>query len=91
MLVFVVGYGLLKRLGYNAGILVMAHFDRNTVRSALRFGTPITVAGVAGGLGYTVQTALIAAFVLNWTEVQGNWDVVSPQGLLLASSAVGGL
>jgi O-antigen/teichoic acid export membrane protein len=91
MLVFVVGYILLKRLGYNAGILFMAHFDRNTVRSALRFGTPITIAGVAGGLGYTVQTALIAAFVLNWTEVQGNWDVVSPQGLLLAYSAVGGL
>jgi O-antigen/teichoic acid export membrane protein len=38
-----------------------------------------------------VQTALIAAYLLNWTEVQGNWDVVSPQGLLLAFGAVGGL
>jgi O-antigen/teichoic acid export membrane protein len=91
VLVLVVGYLLFKRLGFNASVLFMAHFDRDTVTSALRFGTPITIAGVAGGLGYTVQTALIAMYVLNWTEVQGNWDVVSPQGLLLAYAAVGGL
>ncbi len=91
VLVFLAGYTLLKRLGYNAGVLFMVHFDRKTIVSALSFGTPITIAGIAGGLGYTVQTALIAAYVLNWTEVQGNWDVVSPQGLLLAYSAVAGL
>lgn len=72
-------------------MLFFAHFDLKTITSALKFGTPITVAGVAGGLGYAVQTALIAAYLLNWTEVQGNWDVVSPQGLLLAYGAVGGL
>jgi hypothetical protein len=58
VLVFVVGYILFKRLGFNASVLFMAHFDRDTVTSALRFGTPITIAGVAGGLGYTVQTGL---------------------------------
>ena len=88
---FVVGYILLKRLGYNAGILFMAHFDRKTLTSALKFGTPITIGGAVGALGYSVQTVLVVAHVLNWTEVQGNWDVVSPQGLLLAYSAVGGL
>ena len=91
VLVFLIGYALLKRLGYNANVLFMAHFDRKTVVSALKFGTPITIAGVAGALGYTVQTTLIATYVLNWTEVQGNWDVVSPEGLLLAYSAVAGL
>lgn len=90
-LVFVVGYLLFKRLGYSASLLFMAHFDRETITSALRFGTPITIAGVAGGLGYIAQTALIGLYILNWTEVQGNWDVVSPQGLLLAYGAVGGL
>jgi O-antigen/teichoic acid export membrane protein len=91
VVVFVVGYLLLKRLGYNASVLFMAHFDRDTLMNALRFGAPITVAGIAGGLGYTVQTLLVATYVLNWPEVQGNWDVVSPQGLLLAYSAVAGL
>jgi O-antigen/teichoic acid export membrane protein len=89
--VFVVGYIMLKRLGYNARVLFMAHFDRETVTSALKFGTPITVAGVIGALGYTVQTVLVATHILNWTEVQGNWDVVSPQGLIMAYSAVAGL
>ncbi len=91
VLVFAVGYVLLKRLGYNAGVLFLAHFDRGTVASALKYGAPVMGAGVAGALGYTVQTILVAAYILNWTEVQGNWDVVSPNGLLLAYSAVGGL
>jgi O-antigen/teichoic acid export membrane protein len=91
VLVFLVGYTLLKRLGYNAGVLFMAHFDRTTLVSALKFGTPVTVAGVVATLGYTVQTVLVAVYILNWTEVQGNWDVVSPQGLLMAYSAVAGL
>ncbi len=88
---FLIGYGLLRRLGYRARVLFLAHFDRQTVVSALKFGAPITIAGVAGGLGYTVQTILTAAFILNWAEVQGNWDVVSPNGLLLAYSAIAGL
>jgi O-antigen/teichoic acid export membrane protein len=91
ILVFLVGYGLLKRLGYNARVLFMAHFDRQTVTSALKFGTPITIAGVVGALGYSVQTILVASYILNWPEVQGNWDVVSVQGLLLAYSAIAGL
>jgi O-antigen/teichoic acid export membrane protein len=91
VLVFIIGYALLKRLGYNAGVLFMAHFDRTTLVNALKFGAPITVAGVAGALGYTVQTILVAAYILNWAEVQGNWDVVSAQSLLLAYSAIAGL
>lgn len=91
-LVFLISYGLLKRLGYNAGVLFMAHFDRETLVSALKFGAPLMVAGVVGSLGYSVQTVLITHYLLNWTEVQGNWSVLDPSsGLLLAYSAVGGL
>jgi O-antigen/teichoic acid export membrane protein len=72
-------------------VLFLAHFVRDTVVTALKFGAPVTIAGVAGGIGYTVQSALVAGSVRNWTEVQGNWDVVSPNGLLLAYSAVAGL
>ncbi len=91
IVVFVVGYVMLKRLGYNTRVLFMAHFDRKTLTTALKFGTPVTIAGVVGALGYTVQTVLIAEHILNWTEVQGNWDVVSPQGLIMAYSAIAGL
>jgi O-antigen/teichoic acid export membrane protein len=91
LLAFVVGYWLLRRIGMRSIVLFLAHFDRDTVVSALKFGAPVTIAGVAGGIGYTIQAALVAGSVRNWTEVQGNWDVVSPNGLLLAYSAVAGL
>jgi len=91
LLAFVVGYWLLRRIGMRGIVLFLAHFDRDTVVTALKFGAPVTVAGVAGAIGYSVQSALVAGSVRNWTEVQGNWDVVSPNGLLLAYSAVAGL
>ncbi len=91
--IFGVGYGLLKRLGYNAKVLFMAHFDRETLVSALRFGAPLMVAGVVGSLGYSIQTLLITNYLLNWTEVQGNWSLVADPGggLLIAYSAIAGL
>jgi O-antigen/teichoic acid export membrane protein len=88
---FLIGYWLLKRLGYNAGVLFMAHFDRQTVVSALKFGFPVMLAGVAGGVGFTAQATLTARLILNWTEVQGNWDVVGPTGLMLAFGVISGL
>jgi O-antigen/teichoic acid export membrane protein len=88
MLVFLAGYVLLKRLGYRASLLFMAHFDRQTIVTALQFGTPLTVGRVIGALGLVIQTALIAAHVLNWTEIQDNWDLVSNQVLFLAYGAV---
>ncbi len=88
---FLLGYWFLKRLGFNAGVLFMAHFDRQTVLSALKFGFPVMVAGVAGGVGFTIQATLTARLILNWTEIQGNWDVVGPTGLLLSFGVVAGL
>jgi len=33
-----------------------------------KFGAPVTVAGVAGAIGYSVQSALVAGSVRNWTS-----------------------
>ena len=91
ILAFVIGYWLLRRMGVRSVVLFLAHFDRDTVVSALKFGAPVTIAGVAGAIGYSIQSALVAGSIRNWTEVQGNWDVISTNGLLLAYSAVAGL
>jgi len=88
---FLVGFWLYKRLGLASRVIFLAHFDWQTVKSALSFGFPITVAGVIGSLGYTVQVTLTMRYILNYAEVQGNWDVVSPNGLILAFSAVNGM
>ncbi len=88
---FLVGFLLYRRLGLNARLIFLAHFDKETVKSALSFGFPITLAGVIGALGYSVQVTLTVRYILNYAEVQGNWDVISPNGLIQAYSAVAAL
>lgn len=88
---FLVGFLLYRRLGLNARLIFLAHFDWETVKSALSFGFPITLAGVIGALGYSVQVTLTVRYILNYAEVQGNWDVISPNGLIQAYSAVAAL
>jgi len=88
---FLVGTALYWRLGYGVKVLFLAHFGWDTVRQAIKYGFPITVAGVVFALGYTVQMVLVVTLILNWTEVQGNWDVISPTGLILAFGGLHGL
>jgi O-antigen/teichoic acid export membrane protein len=86
---FLVAYLLYKRLGYGAGVIFMAHFDWGTVKSALKFGAPITAAGILGAFGWTIQMILVERYMLNYAEVMGNWNVAF--GLILAFAAAGGL
>jgi len=86
---FLVGFWLYRRLGYRARVVFMAHFDGQTLRSALKFGAAVTVAGIFGALGWTVQMFLVERYLLNYAEIMGNWNVA--YGLILAYSAVGGL
>ncbi len=87
--VFVVGWWLYRRLGYGARVLFLAHFDRETVRTAFRFGGFVTLGGVMGGLGYSVQVWLMSQQLHNYAEVLGNWNLAL--GLNVAYSAIGGL
>jgi O-antigen/teichoic acid export membrane protein len=87
--IFAVGLLLYRRLGYNARVLFMAHFDRQTISQALRFGSMITLGGVLGAVGWSIQVLLMERFLLNYTEIQGNWNVAF--GLIVAFSAAAAL
>jgi len=85
---FLLSFWLYRRLGYQARVVFMANFDLATAKEALLFGLPLTLAGLAGSFGYTVQVSLTAAFLINYAEIQGNWDVAF--GLIIAYGALGG-
>lgn len=87
--IFAVGLVLYRQLGYNARVLFMAHFDRQTISRALRFGSMITLGGVLGAIGWSVQVLLMERYLLNYTEIQGNLNVAF--GLIVAFSAAGAL
>jgi O-antigen/teichoic acid export membrane protein len=80
--IFVAGMWLYRRMGLSSSVLFLAHFDRNTLTRALRFGWLITASGVAGALGWTVQVILMQRHLVNYAEIQGNWDRAF--GLVLA-------
>ena len=74
-----------SRLGYNSRVLFMAHFDRETVKSALGFGVFLMGGGAAYGMGQALEIVITTIFLVNYNEIWGNWQLA--QGLA-ASYAV---
>jgi O-antigen/teichoic acid export membrane protein len=72
---FLLGLRLYRRLGYNARVIFMAHFDRETIKSALGFGVFIMGGGIAYGLGQAAEIVIMTIFLVNYNEVWGNWQL----------------
>lgn len=87
--IFAIGFWLYRRLGYAWRAVFLAHFDARTVRQALSFGAMITLAGVIGAAGWSAQVVLMERSLLNYTELQGNWNVAF--GLVAAFGALAAL
>jgi O-antigen/teichoic acid export membrane protein len=85
LLTFLLGWRLYRRLGYNSRVLFMAHFDRETVKSALGFGVFLMGGGAAYGMGQALEIVITTIFLVNYNEIWGNWQLA--QGLA-ASYAV---
>lgn len=79
--VFGLGLWLYRRMHLSLIGLLLPAFDRETVRSALRFGSKLAAAKSFAPFGHLVQTILIAALLTNYAEVQGNWSTAYLFGL----------
>lgn len=73
-LTFFLGYLLYRRLGYDARVLFLAHFDWAVVKEAFRFGVFDMLASVAWMIGQAIEI-LITQRLVNYTEVWGNWTI----------------
>jgi O-antigen/teichoic acid export membrane protein len=76
---FLLGWRLYRRLGYNTRIIFMAHFDKETVKSALGFGVFMMGGSAAYGLGQAIEIVITTIFLVNYNEIWGNWQLA--QGL----------
>jgi len=72
---FLLGLRLYRRLGYNARVIFMAHFDKETIKSALGFGVFIMGGGAAYGLGQAAEIVIMTIFLVNYNEIWGNWQL----------------
>jgi hypothetical protein len=72
-LTFLVGIWLNRRLGYNAGVYFLAHFDWQVIKKAFRFGTFEMLGSAMWGIGQSLEILITQTFLVNYGEVWGNW------------------
>ncbi|MBC7265134.1 MAG: hypothetical protein H5T64_12380 [Chloroflexi bacterium] len=75
VLTFLLGLWLYRRLGYNARLLFLAHFDWETVKNAFRFGAFEMLGSVAWAVGQSVEILITQMRLVNYAEVWGNWTI----------------
>lgn len=72
-LVLVLGLYLYRRLGYNAVIIFMAHFDWETIKASFRFGVFEMLGSMAWAAGQAAEIAITQTRLVNYAEIWGNW------------------
>jgi len=73
LLTFLLGMWLYRRLGYNARLYFLAHFDWSVIKDSFRFGVFEMIGSVAWGIGQSVEILISQIYLVNYTEVWGNW------------------
>ncbi|MCX7854969.1 MAG: hypothetical protein N2556_03160 [Anaerolineae bacterium] len=89
LLTFLVGLWLYRRLGYNARLLFLAHFDWKVVKEALRFGVFEMMGSIAWAMGQALEILITQTRLVNYNEVWGNWTLA--QNFIFAYNVLGTL
>lgn len=91
-LVFAVSLYMFKSLGFKSGTLFRVDFRSEQVKRALKFGAKWTIGAAAVPIVWFYQMILISTNLLNWSALQGQyqlaWDLailVSVVGLFMES------
>ncbi len=75
LLSFLTGLWLYRRLGYNARLLFLAHFDWNIVKESFRFGVFEMLGSIAWAAGQALEILITQTRLVNYNEVWGNWTL----------------
>jgi hypothetical protein len=69
---FLLGWYLYTRIGYNARLLFLAHFDLSVAIQSLKYGVFFFLGGTFGGLSSWLMVTVIQPRLLNTNEIMGN-------------------
>lgn len=72
---FAWGLYLYRRVGYNAKVLFLAHFDWDVVKTSFRFGVFEMLGSAAWSFGQAAEIAITQTRLINYTEIWGNWGM----------------
>jgi LPXTG-motif cell wall-anchored protein len=70
---FLIGLWLYRRIGYNAGVLFLAHFDWEVIKTSFRFGVFEMLGSLAWSAGQAAEIWITQARLINYAEIWGNW------------------
>jgi hypothetical protein len=70
---FLLGLWLHQRVGYNARVLFLAHFDGSVIREAFRFGVLDMGGSVVLAAASAIEILITQTRLINYAEVWGNW------------------
>lgn len=73
LLTFILGIWFYKRVGYNARILFLAHFDWEVVKNSFKFGVFEMLGSAAWSAGQAAEIWITQSRLINYAEIWGNW------------------
>jgi O-antigen/teichoic acid export membrane protein len=73
LMTFMMGFWFYKRVGYNARILFLAHFDWEIVKNSFKFGVFEMLGSAAWSAGQAAEIWITQSRLINYAEIWGNW------------------
>ena len=75
LITFLWGLWLYRRIGFNARVLFMAHFDWEVIKTSFQFGVFEMLGSAAWSFGQAAEIAITQARLINYAEIWGNWGL----------------
>jgi len=75
LITFIWGLWLYRRIGFNARVLFLAHFDWEVVKTSFKFGVFEMLGSAAWSFGQAAEIAITQARLINYAEIWGNWGL----------------
>jgi O-antigen/teichoic acid export membrane protein len=75
LITFLWGLWLYRRIGFNAKVLFLAHFDWDVVKTSFQFGVFEMLGSAAWSFGQAAEIAITQTRLINYAEIWGNWGL----------------